>query len=725
MGERGFRSVAWSNLFHRLSKQRHLHAIKGGFVFIMPLMVMGSFTILINELPWAPYQKLMASFFGEGWKLWGANIQMATYTIVALAATISIAASLASWYRTHRNVDISSVQASLVGLSGFVLVGVPVDGFFDAKLTGSTGLFLAIIVALVSTELLIFFLDWQPIKLYLFVDEPDRRVGQSFDALMPSLLTIVVFALIKLVFIAFDLPPVNELIYNLVQLPFQGLGSTPYSGVLLVAMTHLLWLFGINGKNVLDQVTTDVFGQAQTATAAIAAGHATPQLLNKTFFDTFVYMGGAGTTICLIIALFIFARRSGQDRLARISLVPGLFNINEMLLYGLPIILNPVYIIPFVLTPLCMMGISALATLVGVLPYTAVPVPWTTPVFVSGFVSTGGSWFGPLVQLLCLVAGVFIYKPFIQMSERLRKQRFDEAYKKLREMCEEDYSSSYGKKYINRDDEVGAVARLLAMDIKRALNTRKEMYYLYQPLIGGDRNAVIGAEELLRWKHPLHGPISPMVIVALCEDMGSSSQLGQMAIASACKELRRWRDSGVEDAYVSVNISSTELKDSDFSARLLRTAKQYDVPPACIQIEVTESLAVSRDDITKRNLDQIRSMGFGIAIDDFGMGHSSLVYLQRFPFSTLKVDKSLSREVSTSPENLEIISSILQLCRSLNIGMVVEYVENDWQLSLLRSVGCNQFQGYHFSPPITSDEFCNYYITSNKKRIPQGSHTEP
>ncbi len=710
-----WRKDMWNSAFYQLSKQRHLYAIKGGFVFIMPLMVMGAFTVLVNELPIKAYQDLLVRLFGVNWVSWGSYIQSATFSIVALAATMSISSSLASWYRTHSSVDITSVQASLVSLACFILVCMPQEGFFTEKLTGSTGLFVAILVSLSATELLIFFLNWQPIKLYLFVDEPDRRVGQSFDAIMPSVCTITLFSLVRLVLITFDLPPLNELLYNFLQLPLRGLGNSPFTAVLTIFMTHLLWLFGINGKNALDQVVTDVFQPALASNATMAITHAEPQLFTKTFFDAFVYMGGAGATICLIIALSLFARRSGQERLSRISALTVMFNINEMLLYGLPIIFNPVYIIPFVLTPLCALAISSLATLMGLMPYTTVAVSSATPILFSGYISTGGSWSAVLVQAVSVAAGVFIYKPFIQISERLRKRRFNDAYAKLRELCEEDFTAYEGKKFINRDDEVGAVARLLAIDIKQALNNRKEMYYLYQPLIGGEHNNVVGAEELLRWKHPLHGPISPMVIVALCEDLGLSRQLGQMALSSACRELKRWRESGVNDAYVSVNVSSTELREADFASRMIMTTKQYDVLPSSIQIEVTESLAVSHDEITKRNLDQVREMGFGVAIDDFGMGHSSLVYLQRFPFSTLKVDKSLSKEVSTSPENLEIISSILQLCRSLGIGMVVEYVENDWQLSLLRSVGCNQFQGYHFSPPITSEEFCSYYIRSRKR----------
>jgi EAL domain-containing protein (putative c-di-GMP-specific phosphodiesterase class I) len=200
-----------------------------------------------------------------------------------------------------------------------------------------------------------------------------------------------------------------------------------------------------------------------------------------------------------------------------------------------------------------------------------------------------------------------------------------------------------------------------------------------------------------------------MVVVALAEDMGIIQDLGRKAVESACQTLKRWRADGLpEDIFISVNISVTELKEPGFADRMAQIAAAYDVPPSGLEIEITETLAVSHEETTSRNIIALRAYGFGIAIDDFGMGHSSLVYLKRFPISTLKVDKCLSKDVVTAPENLEIISSILQLCQTLKIGLVVEYVENEDQLRLLDSIGCTHFQGYHFSRPISNEAFCAF-----------------
>ncbi|MDR0381230.1 MAG: EAL domain-containing protein [Oscillospiraceae bacterium] len=694
-------------LLYRLSNQRHLYAVKGGFVSLIPLMILGSFAVLVNNLPIQAYQRVMVSLLGADWKAFGGHIYAATFSIVALAAVMSISGSLSSWYRQHKGVNLSPIQAALVALCAFLIMGLETDGLIVTRLSGTTGLFSAIFVGLLSTELLVHLMQHQPRRLRLFFDEPDYRIARVFHALLPSLVTVLCFGVLRAVFGALGLPTLHELIYAGLQAPFRGLSDTPLTALLFNVISHVMWLFGIHGNNVLDHVAQNVLVPALHVNAAAAvAGHMPTQVFTKTFFDAFVYMGGSGATLCLIGALLLFARRSGQDRLARISILPGLFNINELLIFGLPVIINPIYAIPFILAPLCMMGLAAAATLLHLVPYTTVEVAWTTPILVSGYLATG-HWSGVALQIVNLAAGILVYRPFVLQSERMKARQFAEAYDKLRHLCEEDYDMAVGVKYLQREDDVGGVARLLAMDLRRALDKEDELYYLYQPCVTPSTGTVQGAEELLRWKHPVYGPISPMVVVALAEDMGIVHELGRKAIESACRTLKRWRAAGLPDSlFISVNISVTELKEPGFADRIAQIAADHDVPPSGLEIEITETLAVSNEETTSRNLLDLRAHGFGIAIDDFGMGHSSLVYLKRFPISTLKVDKCLSKDVTTAPENLEIISSILQLCQTLNIGLVVEYVENEDQLRLLDSIGCTHFQGYHFSRPISDEAFC-------------------
>ncbi|MDR2671431.1 MAG: PTS transporter subunit EIIC, partial [Oscillospiraceae bacterium] len=481
-------------LLYRLSNQRHLYAVKGGFVTLIPLMILGSFAVLVNNLPIQAYQRAMASLFGEGWTAFGGHIYAATFSIVALAAVMSISGSLAAWYRQHKGVNLSPIQTALVALCAFLIMGLESDGLILTRLSGTIGLFSAIFVGLLSTELQVRLIQHQPRRLRLFFDEPDYRIARVFQSLLPSLVTVLCFGLLRAVFNAFGLPTLHELIYTGLQAPFSGLSNTPFTALLFNVLSHFMWLFGIHGNNVLDSVAQNVLVPAlHMNAAAVVAGVPPTQIFTKTFFDAFVYMGGSGATLCLIGALLLFARRSGQDRLARISILPGLFNINEPLLFGLPVIINPIYAIPFVLVPLCMMGIAAAATALHLVPYTTVEVAWTTPILFSGYLSTGGHWSGIALQLVNLAAGIFIYRPFVLQSERVKARQFSEAYDRLCHLCEEDYDMAVGLKYLQREDDVGGVARLLAMDLRRALDKEDELYYLYQPCVTPSTGTVQGA----------------------------------------------------------------------------------------------------------------------------------------------------------------------------------------------------------------------------------------
>lgn len=700
------------NIFEKLGRQRHLYAIKGGFVFMMPIMIAGSIAVLLNNFPLDSYQNFMLRVFGEEWKSFGGYLWSVTFAVISLSATIMISASLASWYKNNRHVEISTTQCSLVALSCYLVACYPDDGAILISMTDSTGLFVAIAISLAVTELIIFFKSKIKIRSFIFINEPDGRIANAFSLMVPSVIVLILFSALRLVIHIFHLPGLNDMVYYVFQLPFSNIGNNLGSAVLFNIGTNIMWVFGIHGNNVLDNVANNIFVPAiEQNQAALAAGNLAPNIFSKTFFDTFVYVGGSGTTLCLIIALFLFARRSNQNGLAKISLVPALFNINELLMYGLPVILNPVFMIPFILTPFILLLTSTLATYIGLVPYAHVTVNWTVPVFISGYIATG-SWAGVFLQLFNLILGVLIYRPFVIIAEKLRLRRFRETYDDLRKVCEEDYSQSDGKKLLNRGDDIGSVARFLSFDLEKAMNDGSMTYY-YQPITDAKSNAIIGAETLLRWHHPEYGFISPMVVVAIAEDMGLISSLGKLALHSACAQIVKWKELGLQ-LYASVNFSATELKDPNFSDNIMKIIDSYGLPVTAIKIEVTETLAITNDETTNGNIQKLGASGFGIAIDDFGMGHSSLVYIRRFPISMLKVDKALSKDIATIPENLEIISSIHQLCKSLGIDMVVEYIEDDRQLGLLNGIGCNLYQGYYYSRPLPPEDFVKYIESFNQ-----------
>jgi PAS domain-containing protein len=242
---------------------------------------------------------------------------------------------------------------------------------------------------------------------------------------------------------------------------------------------------------------TEIYLPAAAANeAAIALGGAPPFIFTKTFFDTYASMGGAGNTLSLIAALFIMRRKSGVKRMGELSLLPALFNINEILLFGIPIVLNPIYLIPFTAVPLALTVISWSAAMLGLLPVSAADVAWTTPALLSGY-AAAGSAAGSVMQLVNLFAGVLIYLPFVRMAERVRRYRFDVSYGDLLRSggaSGDSYAAIAGQ-----PGETGAISRVLANDLLISIKKNEHLVLKNTPgitfMLDLNMRFVLGSEK--------------------------------------------------------------------------------------------------------------------------------------------------------------------------------------------------------------------------------------
>ncbi|MFJ7665870.1 PTS sugar transporter subunit IIC [Lysinibacillus sp. NPDC097195] len=402
----------------RVGSQRHLVAIRDGFITIMPLTIVGSLAVLINNLPIDFYQNALDSIWKhETWTQWGGNIWGATFGILSLLLAFSIAYNLAKSY----NKD--GLSAGVISLSSYMTFGTFGEGGLTGLTTGTGGIFIAIIVSLLSTEVFCR-LSGNSKLLIKMPDGVPPAVSKSFAALLPAIITIGVFALIRTIISAgFDIPDIVGSFYSTVQEPFMGLTNTWVAALILAFIPAFLWTLGVHGANIIDPFMQTINLPAIDANvAAISAGKVAPYIVNKPFFDAFVNMGGSGTTIALIIAIFIIARKNKQyNTVGKLSAAPGLFNINEPLLFGLPIVLNPILFIPFILTPMVNVTIAFFVTKWGWVPAATVAAPWTTPPIINGFLVTQ-SWAGAVLSLVLIVISVCIYLPFLAMANRIAKQ---------------------------------------------------------------------------------------------------------------------------------------------------------------------------------------------------------------------------------------------------------------------------------------------------------------
>jgi lactose/cellobiose-specific phosphotransferase system IIC component len=691
-----------------------MQAVRNGFLLCMPLVAAAALAVLVNNLPITSYQEGMESLFGPGWRQFGALIWQGTYGIIALPMVIGVSHHIIILHnREHPADPVSPIMAVLVALASLIVITPSDENNGATQWLGASGIFMSIVVGLLATRVYLRLSQIRLLRIKIYSEGMDAATPLVFTYLLPGVLTIALFAIFCLAFNALTGTSVHTLTHDLVLFPFKHLmlqqqDSQLFSSLLYVFIVQTIWFFGIHATNILSSINTDIF-------RATAEGN----IFTKEFLDIFVFMGGSGSSICLLIALFLVSINHGARRLAKVSIVPGIFNINELILFGLPVILNPIFLIPFVLAPIALTLNSYFAVRFGYVPTPTIPLNWTTPPIIGGYISTG-SISGSLLQCFNLLLGTLIYAPFVIISDKVKQQRQKNTMSKLMDIACANTVSPSGKKCLDRDDEIGALARALAGDLAQALKQNQGLYLEYQPQVDNRTGKVLGTEALVRWKHPIYGPIPPPIMVAISEDGDFMKPLGLWVLEEACEARARWKSQGVDEHFkTSVNVSIRQLDDPLLPEKIYQCLQRHQLESYMIGIEVTESIALDPEAPHNRLLDKIHSYGISISIDDFGMGHSSLIYLKYFPVSTLKIDKVLSKDVASSNICVEIISTIVDLCRALDVRIVVEFVENQEQINVLRRLGCYIYQGYFYSPPLSGDKMLAFALAPDHASQPE------
>jgi EAL domain-containing protein (putative c-di-GMP-specific phosphodiesterase class I) len=252
---------------------------------------------------------------------------------------------------------------------------------------------------------------------------------------------------------------------------------------------------------------------------------------------------------------------------------------------------------------------------------------------------------------------------------------------------------------------VRAVERqFIESNLRRALS-RHELSVHYQPIVNLKTQAIIGAEALIRWNHPIRGLISPGEFIPIAEDSGLILPIGKWVLEESCRQLRAWMDAGLPEMTVAVNVSSVQFQSGNFTEDLFAILFDIGLDPKFLELEVTESLLMKRPDFAASILQTLRDRGVQVAIDDFGTGYSSLSYLSKLPLDTLKVDQSFVRQITKTPNETSIVTAIIGMGKSLKLKVIGEGVETVEELKFLQALGCDEAQGYLFSRPVTSDKF--------------------
>lgn len=700
-------------LLGRFAELPFMIALRRGLLLTLPLVIVGAFAHFVCALLSFP---LLAGWVGDYRGLictTAMSIVGGTFGLIALVVVIGFAHALGSLSgRVGDRRPVPAAAVAMVALSSFIIIVAP-DNLVDwqAALSGSRGL-PAALVTTISASYLFLFLGRRPlfrIGPRSFGDDP--LVGEVISVLPAATLTILLFAGLREAQLLTGAPSLSATLSELVSSPFRDAEVTPGVTAALVAAGQVIWFFGAHGASMLAAAQDHLLTPAsQINFDAVAAGLAPTEIVTRQFLTLYTRMGGSGATLCLVFALLIGDREPAVRRLALLSLLPALINVNEPLVFGLPLILNPIYAIPFILTPVVQAMIGYAATLAGLVPPIGHPVPWTLPPVVSGWVGTG-SPMGSVVQLVAIAVGIGIYIPFVHVAARVRFSSNRQAMRTLLAASEAAEVGLATPRLIDLPGQAGRLATTLAQDLGEVLDRCDSLYLVYQPQIFIKEKRVFGVEALLRWDHDIYGPIPPPVIVALAEDTRTIGRLGAHVLRLACRQRVAWANAVPADLTLSVNTSPRQLADPDFDLTVLEILAEEGLAPHLLELEITESTALLPAVHSISALHRLRSAGVRIALDDFGMGHTSLHYLRELPLNTLKIDRSLT---FTSHGNLNehVIRSIVGLSQTLGIVAVVEGIEQPEQLPRFIDLGCDRFQGYLFSRPLRSGP-CLDYIRAN------------
>lgn len=401
-----------------IQKNKYINGIRRAFIMVMPLLMIGSLFLMIQAFPLPAYQNMMSSLMGENWKDVFDIPVLATFSMLGLYVSFLVGQQLAKQF------EMDSVSVGFLSLVSFlILTPLSKTTEYGNVLTfdwlGSKGMFIAIIIGLVTTLIFRFFIE-KKIMIKMPEGVPPEVI-RSFEALIPGAVILTLALIVRVLVAKTSFGTVHDFVYTVLALPLKSLGTSFIGALFTVLSISVLWSVGINSGSMVNGIVRPFWLENQIQNIeAVKAGTELPHIITEQFFDM-IWMGGAGATLSLLIAILLFARSKHIKTIGQISVAPGIFNINEPILFGLPIILNPIMLIPFNIIPLVMVTVQYIAMSIGLVSKPlGIAFPWPTPAIISGFL-TVGDISGSIIQIVNLLIGAMIYLPFLRIIDKASK----------------------------------------------------------------------------------------------------------------------------------------------------------------------------------------------------------------------------------------------------------------------------------------------------------------
>lgn len=399
----------------KLGQNKYLLVLRDAFMLAFPITMFGSLIVVINNLPFFSdeLKGTLGTLFGNG--------QNATMSILTIFVTFGIG------YYLSREHKIDPVFGGAVSLASYLILtpfemltegGEVVTGVLTLDRLGAKGMFVGMVASFLAAEIYA-----RITKRGITITMPEgvpEAVARSFSAMIPAILTLSLFTLINAFVIGVLNANLHDLVYDTIQEPLTGLGSGLPATLVAVFFVQLLWFFGLHGQIIINSVMDPIWNTTMLDNlAAYESGDPLPHIVTKPFMEMYtVGMGGSGSTLIVVILLAFFMKSRQFNDVGRLALAPGIFNVNEPVIFGMPIVLNAAIFIPWVIAPLVTTAFNYLVMDMGIFPIpTGVSVPWTVPVFANGMLATN-SIMGGILQLIDMAIIGVIWYPFLKIVDR-------------------------------------------------------------------------------------------------------------------------------------------------------------------------------------------------------------------------------------------------------------------------------------------------------------------
>lgn len=488
-------------------------------------------------------------------------------------------------------------------------------------------------------------------------------------------------------------------------------------GTVFSLLNSALWFIGIHGYYALTPLVEPLVQMLDANRIAYEAGVMPSFIMNISTLSSFIFVGGSGATLGLSAAILLLSKDKMMRVIAITAIPLGMFNINEILMFGLPIIFNLRLFIPFIAAPLLNMAITLTVMQLGWVMAPVVMTPITSPLLLNAFVATGGDMAAVVLQIALVGISALVYAPFIRLLER-------------HTTTQNLYIPSLDTTFTRREEEayiltVNPVTESLKKvreieGVQKQLEkyATREFYLEYQPQVSSVTQEVVGAEALIRLRDSDGNIEPPAQFLPVFEKANLMTDIDLWVVRNAVEQCRKWG----EQAFflpVSVNITSQTLtKEASVNEILSLIARV----PGFIHFELTEESLIDNPTMLERTIARLHDAGSSVHIDDFGTGYSSLSYLNRFDIDTLKIDRSFVSALD-SERGKQVFHSLTGIAKQLGMNIIVEGVETQSQFAIVASDSEVAVQGWYFSKALSADDLIAYSLQCKAQSLAQNDTT--